>query len=330
MPPYSRPPLTLDQQLEHLLERGLQIDNEAHAKFYLSNVGFYRFKGYARIFRDLDQTDKPFAPGTHFNHVLMYHEVDHSIRGTLFAFIQRLELITRTSINEIMTHSHGVHWYANEKLFSPPKKQAKDKRTHNELLTAWTSFFRTQDREPFVKHFTEKYGRRALPPSWMLLETMTIGSLLTAYTRLAPCPQKEDIARSFGLRGSKMFRSWLHTVVALRNIVCHHNRVWDADYRIPPFLRGVADDFDGDSPLLNDYRLGAQVFVLFRLINARLPMLSDSLKTMLNDALNGLPAGALERNGLKPEWASHPLFESSYKSGELAGLPASQSEPAPT
>jgi abortive infection bacteriophage resistance protein len=45
---FTKPSLSYEQQLELLLQRGLQITNPEQALFYLKFIGYYRLSGYAR------------------------------------------------------------------------------------------------------------------------------------------------------------------------------------------------------------------------------------------------------------------------------------------
>ena len=42
------------EQIEHLKARGVLIDDECNAEFFLSNVNYYRFSGYLYEFRSQD------------------------------------------------------------------------------------------------------------------------------------------------------------------------------------------------------------------------------------------------------------------------------------
>lgn len=49
---YHKQPLTLDQQVQKLKERGLVFDDESKAKAYLFNISYYRLRAYTYPFQD--------------------------------------------------------------------------------------------------------------------------------------------------------------------------------------------------------------------------------------------------------------------------------------
>lgn len=82
--------------------------------------------------------------------------------------------------------------------------------------------------------FQLKYSD-SLPPSWMLLEIASFGSLSMLYKNLKPGRDKRVIATFFGL-DDKTLGSWLHGIVYLRNVCAHHSRLWNRELSIQPGL----------------------------------------------------------------------------------------------
>jgi abortive infection bacteriophage resistance protein len=48
---FSKPAISLDEQVALLKSRGLLIEDEAQAKHYLRNIGYYRLSGYGLVLR---------------------------------------------------------------------------------------------------------------------------------------------------------------------------------------------------------------------------------------------------------------------------------------
>jgi abortive infection bacteriophage resistance protein len=67
----------------------------------------------------------------------------------------------------------------------------------------------------------------------MMLEVTSFGTLSMMYENLKPGKTKRKIAEQFGL-DRKTFTSWLHTVVYIRNVCAHHNRLWNRTLSIRP------------------------------------------------------------------------------------------------
>ena len=71
---YNKQPLSIDEQIKRLQDRGMRIDDAARAKRYLTNIGYYRLSAYWLPFEPCCQTGQSrlhqFQPGTTFDQVL--------------------------------------------------------------------------------------------------------------------------------------------------------------------------------------------------------------------------------------------------------------------
>ena len=74
---FSKPALTLPQQLHRWQARGLAVPEAARALHFLRFIGYYRLSAYALPFQQTGavavagQPDKPFKPGTTFDEPLV-------------------------------------------------------------------------------------------------------------------------------------------------------------------------------------------------------------------------------------------------------------------
>lgn len=125
-----------------------------------------------------------------------------------------------------LTHSWGAFWYLDSANFSRPIK-------HAETLTKIGNEYSRSD-EDFIQAFKVKYSD-PMPPSWIMLEVSSFGTLSALYSYLIPCREKREIANYFGL-SDKVLSSWLHSIVYLRNICAHHARLWNREMQIQPVI----------------------------------------------------------------------------------------------
>lgn len=65
---YDKSPLSIDQQIERLKERGLEIKNEEVAKKYLSHISDYRLAGYWWSMQE-DESNHKFKTNSTFEKV---------------------------------------------------------------------------------------------------------------------------------------------------------------------------------------------------------------------------------------------------------------------
>jgi abortive infection bacteriophage resistance protein len=59
---YSKPSLSISQQIALLKQRGLVFNNEQKAAHYLSNISYYRLRAYTYPFQDTYVVPKKKKP----------------------------------------------------------------------------------------------------------------------------------------------------------------------------------------------------------------------------------------------------------------------------
>jgi abortive infection bacteriophage resistance protein len=96
---YTKPPLTIDQQIELLRSRGMQIPEPQKAAAALATLGYYRLSAYWLSFEEQNlqgiRTHK-FKAGTTFEKSLALYKFDVQLRQLCFAGVKQLELAVRT------------------------------------------------------------------------------------------------------------------------------------------------------------------------------------------------------------------------------------------
>ena len=67
----------------------------------------------------------------------------------------------------------------------------------------------------------------------MITEVLSFGNLNYIYSNIASNRLRKLIADYFGLK-PQVFTSWLTVLANLRNMCCHHARVWNRDFMLTP------------------------------------------------------------------------------------------------
>lgn len=231
---YAKPPLTLEQQADQLLGRGMVGDRDLMI-VRLRSVSYYRLSGYWFPFRN---TDHSFRSGTSFDAVWNRYVFDRRLRLLVMDAIERIEVAVRSQL----AHHHSLHYgpfaYATDPGTLPKLtiKEHQDFLSHIEEET-------NRSRESFARHFQKKYGdcHRRLP-IWMASEVTAFGSVLTFF-RGAHRKEKRLVADMFGLPDA-VFGSWLLTLHTIRNVCAHHGRLWNRELGVKPMIP-LADDYPG-------------------------------------------------------------------------------------
>lgn len=233
--------MTLDELVQRLMERGLLVPDQPRARRYLRHIGYYRLSPYAIPFQH-EGPEHLFRPGVSFDDLLGLYVFDRSLRLLVMDALERIEVAVRAALTDHMaTSTDDAHWYADARHF-------RDRRRHQKLLHLIRETSDQQLRRPpergrdrlhhpsALEHYLLTYGEPELPPSWVMLEGLTIGQLSGLYRNLARRADRTAVARSLGLT-EPLLTSWLETYVRVRNICAHHGRLWNVglgDYpRIP-------------------------------------------------------------------------------------------------
>ena len=78
---YNKPPLTLDQQAELLLNRGLQGVSKEELIAELSRIGYYRLRGYTYPYQNNSLDNSPFLPNACWAYIQSDYIFDSKLRN---------------------------------------------------------------------------------------------------------------------------------------------------------------------------------------------------------------------------------------------------------
>lgn len=220
---YSKPPLSISDQAQLLLDRGLICDNRQRLEHYLSNIGYYRLSAYLLPFEQPstngNSRNHRFIPGTTFEQVLNLYVFDRKLRLLAMEAIERIEVAARTRWASAMALQHGSHAHMDSSLFKDPWQHVSDiARVSKELKDS---------NETFVVHYRSKYKDPYLPPIWAVVETMTLGGLSRWIASTNDNQVKREVAKMLGMPTIEILEQVLHVLTPVRNICAHHARLWN-------------------------------------------------------------------------------------------------------
>lgn len=255
MKAFTKPALTVAEEVALLKARGLTIRNEARAAHFLEAVSFFRLTPYMRPFQVAGSPDHAFLPGTGFRQLSQLYGFDRRLRLLVIDAIERVEVAARAAISNHMGPAHGAHWYLQRELF-------KDRYDHTRLLNtiesaqqkALKDYLREVERidqlthtdearkavlkqrraqESYARHYALVYDKPKLMPGWAMLEELTLGELSHLYRGLAKDSDRKSIGQQLAAP-APLLDSWLHTLTVVRNICAHHARLWNRELGIKP------------------------------------------------------------------------------------------------
>lgn len=221
--PFNKPPLSYTQQLEQLQNRGLKIPTIEKATHLLESISYYRLSGYWYPLLS-DKENHIFKESATFDTAFNLYCFDRELRVLIIQELEKIEVSIRAKMIYLLSHQNGAFWYQETSLF-------KNQISHSKTLVSLDNEYNRSDAD-FIIAFKTKYSN-SLPPSWMLLELTSFGTLSSLFSNLKPTRTKRNIANYFGL-DENTFASWMHSIVYIRNVCAHHSRLWNRVMSIQP------------------------------------------------------------------------------------------------
>jgi abortive infection bacteriophage resistance protein len=316
---YTKKPLTLEQQADRLLGRGLVADrDELIAR--LKVVNYYRLSGYLHPFR---QPDDSFIPGTTLEKVWRRYNFDRRLRIMLLDAVERIEVAVRTRLVYHFVQAHGPfghldarnlpgfkaplwwkRWGRHFKALTRGKRMYKG--DHKHWLGKLDREMKRASGEAYVKHFRTTYGshHKALP-LWMACELMTCDSVLQFANAVEPAILKKAAA-DFGFP-DQQFLSWAKAVFSLRNACAHHARVWNRAFGVKPSIPGKNKNPQWHvAPAFAPDRAGLLLTVCHHWLSK--VSTTTQWKVRLFALFDEYPEIPLVEMGIPAGWRQHPLW----------------------
>lgn len=232
--PYNKPAISVEDQIQLLIDRGLIIDDVVEARHYLTHVGFYRLAGYWLHLQD-DPENHIFKEGTSFVQVVELYEFDRELRVLLIDAIERIEVSLKAVISNQMSIAYTPIWYSKYEYARNQDMVDKITETVNEEIER-------RKADDFVKHHDNTYGADQYMPAWKVMEILSLGALSRLYENIDRLivPEKRTIAKLYGLPDSEWLENYLQVINTLRNLCAHHSRLCYNIFTFPPRIMGRA------------------------------------------------------------------------------------------
>lgn len=322
---YSKPWLSLEQQIERLASRGIDVGDPDRAISLLKAVGYYRLTGYLYSFRESEhyfddgrtrtRVLSTYRPGTTLGHAESIIDFDRRLRMLVMDGVERIEVAMRMRIGYVLGRSsafahedpacftHAFTAESTDMRYPGPSK-------HVQWLQRVTARKASSD-EQFVDHFREKYDDRM--PIWALTEILELGHLAVLYRGMNQ-RDSEEIATAFGVPTKRLMISWLASLNYVRNVAAHHARLFNRKLQHAP-----ARPKAGQVPFLDHLRDTDTAKGIFGTYNA-LAVIAHLLVSVDTDTVWKRQLAVLLREfptsqalstasmGVPPNWETHDLW----------------------
>lgn len=345
---YSKPFLTVPEQIRQLRGRGMDCGDDAYAAEVLQRYGYYRLSGYWHLYRDRPVPPAPrfdgegreirldtFAAGTRLVQVVSLYEFDHELRMRLGDVLSTVE----TAFRFFIGHRLGrVDAFAHRHPWALGATRQEDPSAPPEPTTAYREWLEEYDRHEqrargdFVVHFRQQYGPHL--PIWVATEVMSF-RVLSSLNDLMLQSDQEILAARFHVRTADgrgdrgALGNWLNDLRNVRNICAHYGRLWNRAFGVtidaPGQARQDADDLL--APLADDgtnNRLYGMLLVLRHLMLSIAPEKDDVVD--LADFIEGKSRTVgfgMEQLGFPDGWRSSPIWDRAFALDRLPMVAAS-------
>lgn len=299
---YSKGPISYEEQIERLKNRGLVVNDKEEALHYLEHVGYYRLAGYWWPLQS-DKEKHVFKEDATFSQVVDLYNFDRELRLLIFKVIEKVEISLRAKLIYHVSHQHGPWWFQNTELF-------KDTQAFVETLATIREEVQ-RSREIFMKEHKKKYKEdQRFPPSWKTLELTSFGSLSKLYGNLKNTLEVKDIiAEEYGTVNHTYLPSWLQSMTQIRNYCAHHARLWNRNLPgAPKLLKKPPLPWIKSVPKQHEFqKLYVHLCLMKYLLRTIQP--ENKLTRELEKLMHKYPNVDPHALGFKSEWKTEKLWE---------------------
>jgi len=219
---FTKPALSIPDQITLLESRGMAIPDKVKAEHYLLHISYYRLRAY---WLTLEQgtPDHKFKAGVSLDDAIELYVFDRQLRLHIMDAIERVEISLRGAWAYHLATTRGPHGYVDPTIYDRADYFANG-------LTALVNEVAIS-KDTFIEHYRTKYGDPPQPPIWMTAEILTLGALSKWLHNLKLRSDRNAIARPYGI-DERILVSAAHHLANIRNICAHHGRLWNRSFTV--------------------------------------------------------------------------------------------------
>lgn len=211
---------TLDEQIEILKNKGLEINNETTAKQILFRENYFFISGYRHML--MVKGDKKFIPGSTFEELYSIFRFDRSIRNIFFKYI----LIVENNLKSIISYQLSKKYGYKEKEYLNTDNYIQDSlrsRQVKDLISKIKRQVRVNGKQHTATlHYLNNYG---YVPLWIMVKVLSFGIIAEFYTILKPGDQI-SIANIYQT-SPDVLANYLSILANFRNLCAHEDILYE-------------------------------------------------------------------------------------------------------
>ena len=292
--PYSSP----KQIVQILKSRGMLMEDEHKVESYLLNIGYHRLSAYIFPFYKSPKSNLILKEGTTFEQVLTLYRFDKKLRILLFNEIEKIEVAIRSVLANIGCQELGDrYWITKPEYFANEDK-------FNQTLAVLEKEL-ASSKEDYIENFRRNYVEN-YPPAWMITEVLSFGNLNYIYSNIANNRLMKRISDYFGLK-PQVFTSWLTVLANLRNMCCHHARVWNRDFMLNPAEPRKTSNAWIDTSLIDKKRIFYRLCIIRYFLSFVSP--GNNFNEKIANLLARFPSVDIAAMGFWKDWQKDTLWK---------------------
>ena len=274
------------------------IKDEHRFENYLMNIGYHRLSAYIYPFYKRPKSELVLKEGITFEQVLTLYRFDKKLRILLFNEIEKIEVAIRSVLANVGCQELGdKFWITKPEYFANADKFNQTLAIiDKELASSKEDYI-----EDFRQNFIEDY-----PPAWMITEVLSFGNLNYIYSNIASNQLMKRIAGYFGLK-PQVFVSWLTVLANLRNMCCHHVRVWNRDFMLNPAEPKKTKNAWIDTSKTDKKRIYYRLCIIRYFLSSVSP--NNNFNEKLSELLSDFPTVDIAAMGFCKEWENEDLWK---------------------
>lgn len=208
---------TPEQLYENLVNKWLEIDiSKEEVIHFLKHHSYFQFMLYFKKYRN---NEHKFNDWIKFSLLRDTYFFDQKFRLILLFYISEIENSFKNNFCQIICNKLWNTWRTEKKHFKVIK-------IFDEVIQSiLNDIDKNNVKSEFIKKYVEKYNNPKYPPFWNMLEVLTFWQISIIYKSIENS-YKKTIANVYSIDNS-ILENWLQSLVLIRNICCHHNKLFD-------------------------------------------------------------------------------------------------------
>ena len=241
-----------------------------------------------------------FSSYNRFEDVFDLYVFDRKLRLIVMDAVEWVEVAIRTKWIDHIGTKYGEFGYLDRKRYRNHKKLEKVKNSYEEIMGSLIEEFnRLHDGD--AEAYRKSKSNRPEPPIWMAAEAMSLGLLIKFINGLKH-PDRVAIERQFDLTEDTLI-SLIRNIHRVRNICCHHGRLWSRNMSVKAKVPQKLEKFDLAMGTTTDSRrLHNTLVILDYFLSVTFPQFGKEWRHGLFEHLRSCPLPYPQALGFPAEW----------------------------